>query len=88
MRTEWTWFPLQQVLRLDRCNLWHGGENVGAVSRRSLQTVAMVDLSIPRFLIHVELSKTQDGVTCQSLPTYSTEYLIKLHNLLFMYIYY
>lgn len=59
MRTESTWFPLEQELCLNSSNLRHRGENVGAVSSCSLQTVAMVDLTIPCFLIHIELSETQ-----------------------------
>lgn len=56
-----TWFPLEEVLCLDGCDLWHGGEDMGTVRSCSLQTVAVVDLSIACFLIHVELSETETG---------------------------
>lgn len=54
-----TWFPLEQVLRLDGCDLRHGGEDVGAVGGSTLQAVPVVDLPVACFLIHVELSEAQ-----------------------------
>lgn len=60
-----TWFPLEQVLCLNGCDLWHSGEDVGAVSSRPLQTVSVVDLPIACFLVHVELNEAQTGETVQ-----------------------
>lgn len=56
-----TWFPLQQVLCLDGSNLRHSAEDVGAVGGCPLYAVAVVDLSITGFLIHVELNGTETG---------------------------
>lgn len=56
-----TWFPLQQVLCLDGSDLWDGAEDVGAVGGRPLYAVAVVDLSIAGFLIHIELNGTETG---------------------------
>ena len=53
-----TWFPLEQVLGLNGCDVWHGGEDMSTVSGRPLQTVAMVDLSVACFLVQVELEET------------------------------
>lgn len=60
-----TWFPLEEVLCLDGCDLWHGGEDMGTVGSCSLQTVAVVDLSIACFLIHVELNGRETGKRVQ-----------------------
>lgn len=54
-----TWFPLQQVLCLDGSDLRHSGEDVGAVGGCALYAVAVVDLSITCFLIHIELNGTE-----------------------------
>lgn len=56
-----TWLPLEEVLCLDGCDLRHGGEDVGAVGGRPLQTVAVVDLPVARFFVHVELGESKTG---------------------------
>lgn len=61
-----TWLPLQQVLCLDGSDLRHGGEDVGAVGSCPLDAVAVVDLSVTRFLIHIELNCTEKREKDQS----------------------
>lgn len=43
------------MLSLDGSDLGHSREDVSAVGCRSLHAVAMIDLSLTRFLVHVEL---------------------------------
>ena len=57
MQPVWrhTWFPFEQVLSLDGCDLGDGGEHVGTARCRSLHTVAVVDLSVTRLLVYIKL---------------------------------
>lgn len=72
-----TWFPPQQVLCLDGSNLRHSAEDVGAVGGCPLYAVAVVDLSIAGFLIHVELNGTERDQLSSLMPNKS-EYLSNL----------
>ena len=64
-----TWLPLQDVLGLHGRDLGHGGEDVGAVHRRPLQAVAVVDLPLARLPVDVKLEHTQqDGRVNGAVP--------------------
>ena len=49
------WLALEQVLRLVSGNMRDCGENIGAMRRRSLNTVAMVDPAFSGLVIDVEV---------------------------------
>ena len=53
-----TWLPVQDVLGLHGRDVGHGGEDVGAVHRRALQAVAVVDLPLARLPVDVKLEHT------------------------------
>ena len=48
--------PLEQVLRLQAGDLGDGGERVAQVGGRPLHAVPVVDLTLPRLLVNVELA--------------------------------
>lgn len=48
---------LQQMLRLNACDLWDCRESVGKVGWTSLHAVPMVDTSPPSFLIYIKLKE-------------------------------
>jgi hypothetical protein len=78
MRTHThTWFPLEQVLCLNGCDLRDGGEDMSAACRCPLQTIPMVDLSIPRLLIHVELRQRGQFQILNSTHQAITYYEVK-----------
>ena len=52
-----TWFPLEEVLSLNGGDLGHSGEDVSAVGSGSLHAVAMIDLPLACFLVHIELGR-------------------------------
>lgn len=56
-----TWLSLEEVLSLDGCDLGHGGEDVGAVGGRPLQAVAVVNLPVACFFVHVELNERKNS---------------------------
>ena len=51
------WLSLQQMLRLLSCYLGNSAEDVCAVCGRSLQAVAVIDLSVTSLLVHIELQQ-------------------------------
>lgn len=52
-----TWLPLEEVLCLNGCDLGHGGEDVGTVGGGPFQAVAVVNLPVACFFVHVELNE-------------------------------
>jgi hypothetical protein len=46
------------VLGFDASDFRHSGEDVSAVDRRSLHAVPMIDLSVARLFVQVELANT------------------------------
>lgn len=83
-----TWFPLQQVLCLDGSDLRHSGEDVGAVGGCALYAVAVVDLSITCFLIHIELNGTEiRESSIISFNMYLIRTLVKVNLLSLLIIY-
>lgn len=52
-----TWLPLEEVLSLNGGDLGHCGEDVRTVGGRTLHAVAMIDLPLTGFLVHIELGR-------------------------------
>lgn len=51
------WLALEEVLCLNTCDFWDSGEGVGEVDSTALHAVPVVDASLTRLLIYVELQR-------------------------------
>lgn len=56
-RSDLTWLSLEEVLSLNGGDLGHRGEDVSAVGSGSLHAVAVIDLPLTCFLVHIELGR-------------------------------
>lgn len=50
-----TWFPLEEVLSLNRGDLGHRSEDMGTVGCCPLHAVPVIDLPLACFLVYIEI---------------------------------
>lgn len=51
------WFPLEEVLSLNRGDLGHRSEDMGTVGCCPLHAVPVIDLPLACFLVYIELGR-------------------------------